>query len=373
MTLSTSHVARALASRRQTVKCVVWDLDHTLWHGVLLEDEQVVLRSGIQEILQELDRRGILNSLASKNDEATALRKLEELGLREYFLCPQIHWSSKAQSLQTIAKEINIGLDTLAFIDDQAFEREEVAFAHPEVLCLPVEEIETLLERPEMCPTFITEDSSRRRLMYLSDGERKRSEEAFVGTSEEFLATLHMHFTISEAQEEDLPRLSELVARTHQLNTTGYAYSYEELDAFRQSPGHTLLVAELEDRFGTYGKIGLALLERQPTVWTIKLLLMSCRVASRGVGTILIQHIMQRAQQAGVRLLAEFIANERNRMMYITYKFGGFKELEQQDQLTIFENDLQHIQPFPAYVRVHSTFQSSADQEQEGSQCLMKR
>ncbi len=291
MVPSTSHETQnspTEAPQRPIVKCVVWDLDNTIWHGVLLEDEQVVLRAGILETIQELDRRGVLNSVASKNEEEAALKKLEEFGLREYFLYPQIHWSSKDGSLEEIARALNIGLDTLAFVDDQPFELENVAFVHPEVLCLPVDDIATLLERPEMCPKFVTEDARNRRRMYVSDAERQRSEQEFVGTNEEFLATLKMAFTISEAQEEDLPRLAELVARTHQLNTTGYAYSYEELDAFRQSPTHILLVAELEDRFGSYGKIGLALLECQAEIWTIKLLLMSCRVMSRGVGTILI-------------------------------------------------------------------------------------
>src|SRR6266513_1750357 len=87
--------------------------------------------------------------------------------------------------------------------------------------------------------------------------------------------------------------------------------------------------------------------------WTIKLLLMSCRVMSRGVGTIMIHHIMNLAKKAGIPLRAEFVANDRNRMMYITYKFGGFKEVEKVDNLIVFENDLSYIQPFPDYIKVH--------------------
>src|SRR5205085_11376662 len=143
-----------------------------------------------------------------------------------------------------------------------------------------------------------------------------------------------------------------LTVRTQQLNTTAYTYSYEELDAFRQSDRHLLLVCSLTDKYGTYGKIGLSLVEQDSEAWTIKLLLMSCRVMSRGVGTIMINHILDLAKSAGVRLRAEFVANDRNRMMYITYKFGGFREVGKIDNLVVFENDLSQIQPFPNYVKV---------------------
>ncbi len=339
--------------KRPTVKCIVWDLDNTIWDGVLLEDENVTLRPGIVETLQTLDKRGILHSIASRNNQEAALRKLEELGLSNYFLYPQINWNSKSSAIQTIAQSINIGIDTLAFVDDQPFEREEVQFVHPKILCIDALDISTITERPEMMPRFITDESEKRRHMYLSDITRNQAEDEFTGSNEEFLATLEMVFTISSAQEEDLRRTEELTVRTHQLNTTGYTYSYEELDAFRQSPNHKLLVASLDDRYGTYGKIGVALVECLPEAWTVKLLLMSCRVMSRGVGTIMMNHIMHLAKEAGVPLQAEFIPNDRNRMMFITYKFSGFKEIEKHGELVLLTNDLSHLQAFPAYVAVH--------------------
>lgn len=348
-----ASLAAQQETKRPAIKCVVWDLDNTLWDGVLLEDEQVSLRPGVLEVIKTLDSRGILHSIASKNDHAAVMQRLEELGLSEYFLYPQINWNSKASSVREIARAINIGIDTLAFVDDQSFEREEVAFSVPEVLCIAAEDIAAMPEMPEMIPRFITEDSRKRRQMYLSDIARDRAEKKFVGPSEEFLTTLDMVFTIALAREEDLKRAEELTVRTHQLNTTGYTYSYEELDAFRQSAAHRLFVASLDDKFGAYGKIGLVLLECGAQIWTVKLLLMSCRVMSRGVGTIMMNHLMNLAKQAGVRLQAEFVPNDRNRMMYVTYKFGGFKEVEKVGDLVIFENDLSRIQPFPLYVNVH--------------------
>ncbi|NWF60100.1 MAG: HAD-IIIC family phosphatase [Fischerella sp.] len=335
---------------KKFIKCVVWDLDNTLWHGVLLEDEKVSLRENIVNLIQTLDSRGILQSIASKNERATAIAKLEEFGLKEYFLYPQINWSSKASSLKEIARLLNIGLDAIAFVDDQLFELEEVKFTLPEILCINADAIAEILDMPVMNPRFVTEDSRIRRLMYISDIERQNAEKEFVGTADEFLATLNMNFTISSAKEEDLQRAEELTLRTNQLNTTGYTYSYDELNHFRQSENHKLLIASLEDKYGSYGKIGLVLIECQAEIWTIKLLLMSCRVMSRGVGTIMLNHVMSLAQSNNVRLLAEFIPNDRNRMMYISYKFAGFKEIDKNGDSVILENDLTRIQDVPSYV-----------------------
>jgi FkbH-like protein len=339
--------------KQQTIKCVIWDLDNTLWNGVLLEDDQVTLRPEVAEVIKILDSRGILHSISSRNDAVAAMAKLEQFGLKEYFLYPQINWNSKSSSIQIIAQALNISIDTLAFVDDQAFEREEVAFFLPEVLCINEVDAEMLPNMIALQPRFITEDSKLRRQMYVSDIERSNAKKEFVGSEETFLATLNMVFTIKLAEEEDLKRIEELTIRTHQLNTTGYTYSYEELDNFRSSESHQLLISELTDKYGSYGKIGLSLIECQKEVWTIKLLLMSCRVMSRGVGTIMMNHLIQLTQNAQVRLQAEFLPNDRNRMMYVTYKFAGFREVKKVGELSILECDLSNSTVFPDYVQVN--------------------
>jgi FkbH-like protein len=337
-------------TRQRIVKCVVWDLDNTLWDGTLLEGGINGLRPGVLTFIQILEQRGILQSVASKNDHQLAYEQLQSLGIAEYFLCPQINWGAKSGSIERIAKELNIGLDTFAFIDDQAFEREEVGFAIPDVLCFDAAELDTLSLQPEFNPRFITEDSARRRQMYMADIERKAVEEHFEGPQDSFLASLEMKLHISHACETDLKRAEELTLRTNQLNTTGYTYSYDELNIFCQSDKHLLLVASLEDKYGDYGKIGLVLVALEKDVWVIKLLLMSCRVMARNVGTVLINHLRNEARQNGVRLLAEMLPNDRNRMMYMTYKFNHFSELEKQGELVIFVNDLRIEHDFPAYL-----------------------
>lgn len=337
---------------KQTIKCVVWDLDNTVWDGILLEDPEVVLRPHVVEILKTLDERGILHSVASRNDHDLAMAKLREFGIADYFLYPQINWSPKSGSVAQIAKDINIGLDAIAFVDDQPFEREEVAFTHEKVLCIDSALLDDMLDRPELKPRFITEDSRLRRQMYMADIRRNREEETYVGAKEEFLATLDMVFTVHPARAEDLKRAEELTVRTNQLNTTGYTYSYEELDALSRSPRHQLLISQLEDKHGSYGKIGLTLIEADPDVWTIKLLLMSCRVMSKGVGMVMIHHLARQAKEAGVKLRAEFVSTDRNRQMLITYKFAGFKEVARNGDVMIMENDYSAIQPVPPYVQL---------------------
>ena len=333
------------------VKCVVWDLDNTLWSGTLSEGDDVTLRPGVLGALELLDARGILQSVASKNDYDFAWPKLQALGVDHFFLYPQIHWNSKAESIQQIQKDLNIGFDTFAFLDDQPFEREEVSFHLPEVRSFEPENLGELFQDDVFIPRFMTDDSRRRRAMYQSDALRKTEEAAFKGPNEAFLTTLEMRFTVRPAEEADLQRAEELTVRTNQLNTTGQTYSYEELAAILASPDHQLLVAELVDRFGSYGTIGLVLLKCEPEAWTIELLLMSCRVMSRGVGGALITFLQNEALARKVRLRARFRPTDRNRMMYVTYKFAGFHELPDGEP-DLLENDLSNIPVYPRYLEI---------------------
>lgn len=338
--------------KERKIKCVVWDLDNTLWQGTLLEDREVHLPRHIPEIIQGLDQRGILQSIASKNSHDHAWGQVQALGLTDYFLLPQIHWGPKSDSLARLAEQLNIGIDTFAFIDDQPFELEEVAHSHPQVLCLHADRIPDLLEMPELTPRFVTDDARQRRAMMQADLQRSEAESSYEGAKESFLATLDLEFTIAPAQEEDLRRAEELTLRTNQLNTTGDTYTYDELRRLAQSPDHLLLIASLNDRYGAYGKIGLCLVEKGADAWVIRLLLMSCRVMSRGVGGVLINHLRDLAREAGVRLMAEFVPTDRNRMMYVTYKFNHFREVGGTPTRLVLENDLNVRQFPPSYVKV---------------------
>lgn len=335
---------------RPAVKCVVWDLDDTLWHGVLLENDLITLREGIVEVIQTLDSLGIIHSISSKNNYSDAMRMLEAFGLKDYFLYPQVNWDLKSSSLKTIQEKLNISMDTIAFIDDQAFERDEVAFVHPEVRCYDVTAIPELTRLFQ--PRFVTDESALRRKMYLINDQRNQ-EEKEIGNNRNFLESLDLEFSISLAGEEDLQRVEELTLRTSQLNATGYAYSYEELKNLLQSPDHKLFVAELKDKYGSYGKIGVALVECSGEHWTLKLLLMSCRVMSRGVGGTLLNYIINTARGHHARLFAEFLPTHRNRLMYVTYKFAGFNESGKlENGGVLLEHTLEESAPYPDYMKL---------------------
>ena len=338
--------------QEKTIKCVVWDLDNTLWNGVLSEDIDVSLRPGVKEVIEELDNRGILQSIASKNDYKTAMDMLEKFGIDKFFLYPQINWNAKSDGIRIIREKLNFGIDTFAFIDDQEFERQEVLFSIPEVMCIDSVEIPSILDMSCMNPKYVTSDSKNRRLLYMSDQKRNEFEEEYSGTKEEFLKTLNIEFRISRADTEDLKRVEELTVRTHQLNSTGTVYSYDELEELIHSPDYLVLVAEMKDKFGTYGKIGISVVEKKENRWDVKLLLMSCRVMSKGVGTVMLRYIMKLAKQEDVKLYADFIPTDRNRIMYITYKFEGFNENSEKDGVVLLEADLNRNIEYPVYVSV---------------------
>lgn len=338
---------------KKDIKCIVWDLDNTLWDGILIESGNVRLKPGIKEIIEELDKRGILHSVSSKNDHDMAMEKLKEFGLDDFFLYPQINWNAKSYSLGEIQKNINIGMDSILFIDDQDFELEEVKSVHASVNCLNSELYTTLTGDPRLNPRFITVDSARRRKMYQDDFKRKQLETEYKGASEAFLASLNMKFSICDAGEEDLKRAEELTVRTNQLNATGKTYSYNELDMLRQSESHKLLICELEDRFGSYGKIGLALISMGKDYWRLEMMLMSCRVVSRGVGTVLLNYIMKEAKKNNKKLLADFRDTGRNRMMKVSFRFSGFREKSSDGNGSyVLEHDLENIQDFPHYIEI---------------------
>ncbi|MCP4178783.1 MAG: HAD-IIIC family phosphatase [bacterium] len=334
------------------VKCVVWDLDNTVWDGILSEDIDVELKPGIIDIIQSLDDRGILNSIASKNNFDDAINKLKDFGLNDYFLYPEINWNPKSSMIKKISENMNINLDTFLFVDDQSYELDEVKYELDNVLCVNALEYKDLLVHPRLNPTFVTEDSKRRRLMYLENMDREKDEDVYEGPSDNFLKSLNMEFYIKEAEEKDLMRAEELTVRSNQLNATGITYSYEELDEYRKSDTHKLFICELVDKYGSYGKIGLALIDIRKE-WHLKLLLMSCRVMARGLGTVLLSFIMNKAKENNGKLNADFRITDRNRQMYIAYKFAGFVEVGSKSQENVlFENNLTRIQDIPSYIKI---------------------
>ncbi|GAB7030138.1 HAD-IIIC family phosphatase [Streptomyces platensis subsp. malvinus] len=318
--------AMADGAATTTVKCLVWDLDNTLWQGTLLEDGEVRLRPGLRETIAELDSRGILNSVASKNDHDHAWAQLERLGLAEYFVLPRIGWRPKSESVREIADELNFAPSTMAFIDDQPFERAEVRHVLPEVRTYTAEQAVDLVTRPEFSPATITVDSRRRRSMYQASFQRDAERAEFAGPDADFLRSLDIRMRVARATPGELSRVEELTLRTSQMNATGVHYSEADLLALIDDPDHEVLVTTVTDRFGPYGAVGVILLQRSSGIWRIKLLATSCRVVSLGAGSALLRWLTDQAHRAGVHLAADFRATERNRMMEVAYRFAGFSD-----------------------------------------------
>ena len=267
----------------RTAKCVVWDLDDTLWQGTLAEDghEALKLDPVALSTMVELDRRGILQSVASKNDPAVAEAALRTLGIREYFLFPQIGWGPKSTSVRRIAELLDIGLDTFVFVDDQPFERGEVSERLPEVTVLPSTDIPTLLSSP-LFDVPATPESAKRRAMYQTEEFRHA---AFAGSETDYLTFLRdcgIRLEISDLSGAHEERAYELSQRTNQLNVSGTKYTREEIRALMDPASRQRgFILRCEDRFGDYGIIGMCVIDRDAA--QVRSFMMSCRVQRKRV------------------------------------------------------------------------------------------
>ena len=306
-------------------KCLVWDLDDTLWDGIRLEGP-VTVRKAVVEAITELDRRGILHSIASRGEEDLALETLKECRVRDLFLVPKINWLPKSQNITAIAHELGISLDAMAFIDDDAFEREQVAHMLPAVMTIPALQAPELPSHPAFTPTTASAEAAHRRQMYQAEMNRRSTEPQFA-SREDFLASCAMTLTLREMAREDIPRVLELMTRTHQLNTTGLVLTSADLEAIVTSDhgARSVVVARLTDRFGGYGIIGVAVASRQDARWVLEYLALSCRVMGRGIERAILGTLIGQVMRTGqIAVEAEFRDTGRNRMMRALYQIMGF-------------------------------------------------
>lgn len=265
------------------LKCVAWDLDGTVWDGTLSEGDDVRLREGIVETIKALDAAGIVNSICSKNDEALALAKLHEFGIEEYFVFPQINWGAKSASLKNLAKEMNIGLDAIAFVDDREENRADVRTNCPGVRVYDEKDgVKALgLALPRREGTSGTLGSARRK-MYREEMVRRRAAGAFEGDAEAFLRESQLQVELVEVRsgsgtEDVRARCLELVNRTNQLTIAGRRYTEAEF---------ALLIAtdcakavHVWDKYGDYGIVGFVAWNAE----RVKEMVFSCRVACKGI------------------------------------------------------------------------------------------
>jgi FkbH-like protein len=265
------------------VKCVVWDLDNTFWKGIFIEQENVEVKEEAIQLVKKLDERGILQSIASKNDFEPCWEKLKAIGMEKYFLAPAINWGPKSKNIAAIAEKLNIGLDTVAVIDDSSFERAEIKAALSQVRVYSDQEITHIADYDEF-KVLVSEESKDRRNKYLKEIERIESKEQFAGSYEDFLISCKMEVeAFVPNTDEEIDRCFELIQRSNQLNLSTIRYSKEQFYALLADRQTLSVGLRCEDRFGQYGIIGFSSISLSQRIPLMENLVLSCRIAQKRV------------------------------------------------------------------------------------------
>jgi FkbH-like protein len=338
-------VTRPASTGTNPIKCVVWDLDNTLWDGILIENglSGIRLRESVVNVIEEIDRRGILQSIASKNNQEDAFNALRHFGIEEYFLYPQINWDPKSKSVARIAKSLNIGLDSVVFIDDQEFEREEVHSTLSTVVALDAANFSGLLDMAG-AQLPITEESRRRRQMYREQERREETIESSKGDYIEFLRSCQMEVNIGSLNQTNLERVYELAQRTNQLNFSGNRYQLEQLKEMAKKPGIRTLVISCRDRFGDYGIVGFAVIDLDKQV--LLDLMFSCRVQSKRVEHAVLSYLLQQyVADKGGDFYVNYRRSSKNANSSIVFKEFGFEPVKEENGLSVLV--FRHGKPIP--------------------------
>ena len=331
----------------QVKKCVIVDLDNTLWGGVIGDDGIDGIQLGelgdgpafsaLQRWLLELKRRGILLAVCSKNNDDTAREPFEkhpEMILHlDDFAAFVANWENKAQNIQMIQKTLNIGMDSLVFLDDNPFERNLVREMLPNVT------VPELPEDPAEVPAFLdslhlleavsySDEDAARTAQYQAEASRTAAQASF-SSYEEYLKALDMKAEILPFDSFHYPRIAQLTQRSNQFNLRTVRYSETDIAAIAQNPEYLTRYMTLADKFGEHGLISVVICKKQDTeTLFIDTWLMSCRVLRRGVEECLFDAIVRMASDAGYRYLAaEYLPTAKNKMVAQFYETMGMTPL----------------------------------------------
>jgi FkbH-like protein len=351
-----------------TRKCLVLDMDNTLWGGIIGEDGMGGVALGadypgnayvaFQRVVLNLYRRGVILALCSKNNLADALEVLEthphSVLRKEHFAAMRINWVDKASNIRGLARELNIGLDSLVFLDDNPAEIAQVTQDVPEVLTyqLPREEPERYAGFLESLPVFemlsLTDEDRRRGEEYRQQSLRRELEENCTSL-DEYYARLQMRARVSPATDELIPRIAQLTQKTNQFNLTTRRYTEQEVRANIASGAWHVYALELDDRFGKNGWVAVGILhpaEGGEEVF-IDTLLMSCRVMSRTVEGTFVSLLASEARRLGfARLVGEYIPTAKNGVVAGMYQSLGF-EPGAREGLWVLDLAVRQVEPSP--------------------------
>lgn len=338
------HVVRYVKPLKGlTKKCVVLDLDGTLWGGIVgeLGAEGIHLGPSVpgeeytefQRALLNLSRRGILLAICSKNnmeDVLPVLRSHPHMVLKEdHFAAMRVNWNNKAENIREIAEELNIGLDSLVFIDDNPNERELVRQMLPEVLTVtPPTDPSRYRAFLEALTDFellsITQEDTERVAHYQAIGKRQAIKNA-AASIEDYLASLELHVQIEPANADHITRVAQMCGKTNQFNLTTRRYQSADIERFVRSQEHVVYIMRVRDRFVDHGIVGAAIISKQKMDWRIDELLMSCRVMGLTIEQAFMARLVHDARKSGAEtLVGEFIPTKKNVPVRELYPKLGF-------------------------------------------------
>lgn len=370
------QVARILAALRGHVyKCLVLDLDNTLWGGVIGDDglEGIVLGQGsaageahlaLQRFAKRLSQRGIILAVCSKNDPDIALQAFRDhpdmILRREDIACFVANWEPKEANLRRIARELNIGLDSLVFVDDNPVERAHVRQALPMVAVPELPEdpaafVSCVAQAGYFEAVAFTDEDRQRARQYAGNQERAAMQEASTDP-DSFLESLAMRMRSGLARSVDLPRVAQLIGKTNQFNLTTRRHSLEAVTAMARDPAAAVLQFRLEDRFGDNGLVSAMILlpaKDRPDVLDIDTWVMSCRVFGRQLEHAALNVAAAIARSRGVRhLQGTFIPTAKNGVVRELFRELGFRPVKPSGPAgsTHWILDLPHYQPFATHI-----------------------
>ena len=300
-------------------KCIVLDLDNTLWGGVIGEEgfDNIALSVtppgasyiAFQQALRDLHERGIILAINSSNNPDDALKVIREhpnMILKEpFFAARRINWEDKVENMRELAEELNIGLDSMVFLDDSPVNREAMRAFLPEVETpdLPVDPAQYtkfLHTLPYFNAEAITDEDKMRGNLYVTERLRREAEKKYE-SREEFLESLGIELTICEDDPSSLARLSQLTEKTNQFNTKKRPLTKEEIGKFMSDGKYAVFHCRTIDQLGAQGLVAFALVRKEKKLWHIESLLMSCRVIGRGIEDAFLSFIAQRGMEEGAR------------------------------------------------------------------------
>ena len=332
-------------------KCIVLDLDNTLWGGIIGEDgfDRIDLSlkppgmafMEFQRVLLALYQRGVILAINSRNNEDEALRAIRDhpfMVLREeHFATMKINWSDKISNMKEIAQELNIGLDSIVYFDDDPINRELMSKAIPQIKTIDLPDdpslyASTLMQINDFNTLVMTNEDRNRGEMYRQ--EHKRTElKRSSSNLEDFLKQLEIRVTMKKANNFTIPRIAQLTLKTNQFNLTTRRYQEEDVETLAQD--HTKLIgcAQTQDKFGDNGITGVYIVNKNHVdkEWFIDTFLLSCRVMGRGIEDAMMGYILSKAKEEGViKVKAEFIPTKKNKPCeQLLPNFGFRKEGEQ--------------------------------------------